>query len=118
MCFVLCVAGLNAGRRLRCQCLFSRGKSSLNLSSVDAIVAGHRSIFDKGFIRVAIQPAFARLGRRNNRMTTGAGMFAGVLIWRAVATQGHAASLARPQMDPVAADLHALCALTLLRLLD
>ena len=40
-----------------------------------------RSVFGKGFIRVAVQPVFARLSRSNNRMTTGVCVFAGVLIW-------------------------------------
>jgi hypothetical protein len=41
-----------------------------------------------------------------------------VAIWRAVATERDATRLARSQMDPVAADLHALLAFPSLRLLD
>lgn len=51
-------------------------------------------------------------------MPAGAGMFAGVLIGRAVATERRAAFLARPQMDPGGADLHAFLALTAFWLFD
>jgi hypothetical protein len=50
-------------------------------------------------------------------MPTCVGMFGGVSIWRAIATECDAACLARAQMHPVAADLHALFAFTSLRLL-
>ena len=51
-------------------------------------------------------------------MLRGVGVFAGMPIRRAVTAEGHAACLARPQMHPVAADLHALFAFGALRLLD
>ena len=51
-------------------------------------------------------------------MLRGAGMFGGMSIWRAVATERDAARLARPQMNPIAADLHAFLAFAALRLLD
>ena len=44
-------------------------------------------------------------------MLSSASMFAGVLIRRAVATQGHSAFLARSQMHPSCADLYALTTL-------
>jgi hypothetical protein len=83
-------------------------------------VAGinRRSVFGKGVVGITIQPAFARLCGSNDRMSRGVRMFAGVTIWRAVAAERHPASLARPQMNPVAADLDALFAFTALRLLD
>src|SRR6266446_2052 len=51
-------------------------------------------------------------------MLRGAGVFAGMPIWRAITAEGHAACLARPQMHPVAADLDALFAFGALQLLD
>src|SRR6266702_1807139 len=51
-------------------------------------------------------------------MLRGMRVFAGVPIWRTVATEGHVTRLARPQMYPVAADLHAFFAFGALRLLD
>ena len=48
----------------------------------------------------------ARLRRCDHRMSAGVRVFAGVLIRRAVAAQRDSTRLARPQMNPVAADLH------------
>jgi len=45
-------------------------------------------------------------------------MFAGVLIWGAVATKRNATRLARPQMNPARTDLHAFFTFAALRLLD
>ena len=85
----------------------------------DAITArNRRSIFGEGLVRIAIQPALTRLRRRDDRMSTLARVFAGVLIWRAVTAERDATCLARPQMDPGAADLHALFAFATLRLFD
>src|SRR5215211_110366 len=60
----------------------------------------------------------ARLRRCNHRMATGVRMFAGVLIWRAVAAKRHATFLACAQMNPVTTDLHALFAFPAFRLFD
>src|SRR6267378_5441842 len=85
----------------------------------DAITArNRRSIFDEGLIWIAVQPMLARLRRCDHRMSTGVRVFAGVLIWRAVAAQRDSTRLARPQMDPVAADLYAFFAFATMRLLD
>src|SRR5438094_3978375 len=51
-------------------------------------------------------------------MPAGVRMFAGMPVRRAVAAKRHATSLARPQMHPVAPDLHTLFAFAPLRLLD
>jgi len=51
-------------------------------------------------------------------MPTGVRVFAGMLVRGAVATEGHATRLARPKMDPIAADLYAFFAFAALRLLD
>ena len=75
-------------------------------------------ILGKGVIGIAIKPALARLGGRDDWMPGGPRMFAGVLIRRAVATQRHAALLAGSQMHPLRADLHALCALAAVRKFD
>jgi len=45
-------------------------------------------------------------------------MFAGVLIWRAVAAQRDSTRLARSQMNPVATNLHAFFAFAPVRLID
>src|SRR5437867_5707023 len=45
-------------------------------------------------------------------------MFAGVLIWGAVATKRNATRLARAQMNPARTDLHAFFTFAALRLLD
>jgi hypothetical protein len=42
----------------------------------------------------------------------------GVMIWRGVATEGDAACLTSPQMNPVVANLHAFFAFAALRLFD
>ena len=60
----------------------------------------------------------ARLRRSNDRMLRGACMFAGMPVRRAVATERHTTCLARPQMHPVAADLHTLRAFAVLRLFN
>jgi hypothetical protein len=54
----------------------------------------------------------------DHRMSTGVGVFAGVLIRGAVAAQRNSTCLARPQMNPVAADLNAFFAFATMRLLD
>ena len=51
-------------------------------------------------------------------MSTGVRVFAGVLIWRAVAAQRDSTRLARPEMHPIGTDLHAFFALAPVRLLD
>jgi hypothetical protein len=60
-----------------------------------------RLIFGKGVVWITVKPAFAWLGGGNHRMSTGARVFAGVLIRRAVAAKGYSTCLARPQMDPM-----------------
>jgi hypothetical protein len=45
-------------------------------------------------------------------------MFAGVLIWGAVATKRNSTRLARAQMNPARTDLHAFFTFAALRLLD
>jgi hypothetical protein len=68
-------------------------------------------VFGEDRVGITVQPAFSGLSRGDDRMPAGAGVFAGVLIGRAVATERRAAFLARPQMDPDGADLHAFLAL-------
>jgi hypothetical protein len=45
-------------------------------------------------------------------------MFAGVLIWRAVAAERDSTRLARSQMHPIRTDLYAFLAFAATRLLD
>ena len=85
----------------------------------DAITArNRRSIFSEGLIRIAVQPMLARLRRCDHGVTTGMCVFAGVLIWRAVAAQSDSTRLARPEMHPIRTDLHAFFAFATMRLLD
>ena len=60
----------------------------------------------------------AWLRRRNHGVTTGMCVFAGVLIWRAVAAQRDSTRLARPEMHPIRTDLHAFFTFATMRLLD
>jgi hypothetical protein len=85
----------------------------------DAITArNRRSIFSEGLIWIAVQPTLPWLRRRDHGVTTGMRVFAGVLIRRAVAAQRDSTRLARPQMNPGAADLYAFFAFATMRLLD
>ncbi len=69
-------------------------------------------------VRIAIQPALARLRGSDHGMCGCPRMFAGVLIWGAVATKRNATRLARAQMNPARTDLHAFFTFAALRLLD
>ena len=60
----------------------------------------------------------ARLRRSDHRMSTSVRVFAGVLIWRAVAAQRDSTRLARPEMHPIGTNLHAFFAFAPVRLLD
>ena len=51
-------------------------------------------------------------------MPTRVRVFAGMMVWRAVATERDSTCLAGPQMNPVGTDLHAFFAFAALRLLD
>jgi hypothetical protein len=77
-----------------------------------------RSIFGQSVIRIAVQPVLAWLRGRDHGVTDRASVFASVAIWRAVTAKCRSTRLARPQMDPVAADLHAFLAFAALWLLD
>ena len=91
---------------LACQCLFPVAEIN------------RHSVFGKGFIWVAVQPAFAWLRGGDHRLSAGVRMFGGVLIRRTVAAQRYPTCLARSQMHPVVTDLHALFAFGAKRLLD
>ena len=68
------------------------------------------SVFREGFVRIAVQPALARLGRGDHRVLRLVRVLARVAVRRGVAAQRHAAGLARAQMHPPRAGLHALLA--------
>src|SRR5262245_62621410 len=110
--------GRYAGRRSRCQCLFQLTETNLHTTSVEGLGPDVRSIFGEGVVWIAVEPAFARLGRRDHRMSTCMRVFAGVPIRRAVATKCDSACLACPKMHPVRTDLYALFTFTALRMLD
>src|SRR5262245_23839941 len=69
-------------------------------------------------MRVAVQPTFARFGRCDDRMLTRAGMLRRVLVWRVIAASRPTALLARPQVDPLGADLDAFLAFAALCAFD
>ena len=79
---------------------------------------GLNLIFRKRVVRITVQPALARLRRRDDGMSGRVRVFSGVPIWRAVAAERDAAFLAGPEMHPVCADLHAFFAFAALRLFD
>jgi hypothetical protein len=76
------------------------------------------SVFRKVIVWIAVHPPLPGLCRGNHRMSTGARMRRGVAVWRAVATQGRATRLTRPQMNPLGADLDALIAFLAFRMGD
>lgn len=75
-------------------------------------------IFAKRLVRIAVQPALAGLGGRDDRMFGGVRVFARVPVRRAVTAECHAALLTRAQMHPLRADLHAFSAFAVFRLLN
>src|SRR5438874_1833220 len=79
---------------------------------------GYSLIFAKRVVWIAIQPMLARLCRSDNRMSARARVFARVPVRRAVAAERDATRLARAQVNPATANLHAFFAFAALRLLD
>jgi hypothetical protein len=75
-------------------------------------------VLSQGFVWIAVQPMLAWLRRRDYGVTAGIRVFAGVLIWRAVAAQRDSTCLARPEMHPIGTDLYAFFAFATMRLLD
>jgi predicted transporter len=69
------------------------------------------SIFHKGIVGVAVEPAFTQLSGSDDRMPGAVRVFAGVLIWRAIAAERNSTRLTRPQVDPLRPDLYTLIAL-------
>ena len=76
------------------------------------------SVFGKLVVRIAVEPALAGLGRRNDRMPGRTGVLRSMTVRRVVTTVGTAAVLTGTQMHPRSADLDALLALTSFWLLD
>jgi ATP-dependent RNA helicase RhlE len=76
-----------------------------------AIVEIRPLILGECVVGVAVEPAFARLTRGDDGMASRVGVFASVLVRRAIAAEGDAAFLAGPQMHPRRAELHTLVAL-------
>ena len=60
-----------------------------------------RLIFGKCLVWIAVEPAFARLSGRDERMFSGSSVFAGVLIRGTVAAKRDSARLACPEMHPI-----------------
>jgi hypothetical protein len=60
----------------------------------------------------------AGLGGSDDRMSGGVRVFTGMAIRRAITTKCHAALLARAQVNPLRADLHAFSAFAALRRFD
>jgi hypothetical protein len=76
------------------------------------------SVLDKLVIGIAVKPALAGLGRRNDWVRGRASVLGCVTVRRVVATMRAAALPTRTQMNPRSADLDALRALTSCRLFD
>ena len=75
-------------------------------------------VLGKLVIRIAVEPALPRLGRRDDRMPGRARVLRGMAVRRVVATVRAAALLTGTQMNPRAADLDALLALMPFRPFD
>ena len=90
----------------------------LIITELSSHLHGLDLIFRKGAVRITVKPALARLRRSNHRMPALVRVFAGVTVRRAVAAERDAAFLARSQMHPVCAGLHAFFAFAALRLFD
>src|SRR5262249_26254530 len=69
-------------------------------------------------VGITVEPAFAGLGRRDDRMSGCVRVLGCVTVWRTVAAVGAAALLARPKVNPGAADLDALLAHVPFRMFD
>src|SRR5262249_33270078 len=65
--------------------------------------SGRSSVLPERIVRVAVQPAFARLRRSDHRMAGCARVLRRVPVWRIVAAVRAAAVLAGAQVDPGAA---------------
>src|SRR4029078_7100544 len=72
--------------------------------------ASRASIFHERLVRIAIQPALTRLGRSEHGLTGRWRVFGRMTVRRVVAAPRPAALLARAQMDPGSAHLHAVLA--------
>jgi hypothetical protein len=93
--------------RLRPAASARNDKQALSATQIAALVLGVR------LVGIAIQPALTRLRRCHDGMPAGARVFARVLVRRIVAALGGAALLARAQVHPPRARLHALFAFVL-----
>src|SRR5258708_8786945 len=86
---------------------------------IDHLAAPPRpSVVGEGVIGIAVQPAFAGLGRCDQRVSGCVSMLGGVAIWRVVAAQCSAAFLTNAQVNPLATGLHTLFAFVAFRVLD
>jgi hypothetical protein len=93
---------------------------------VEILTAGMRaltsplvsSVFGKRVIRIAIEPALARLCRCDHVMPRRASVLCRVTVGRVVATMRATALLTGTEMNPCSADLDALLAFPSLRVLD
>jgi hypothetical protein len=108
-------------RRLACFLRAGMGAGTLHVNVYfHRCEAGRKLglVLSEGLVWIAVQPMLARLRRCDHGMSASVRVFAGVLIRRAVAAQRDSTCLARPQMNPVAADLYAFFAFATMRLLD
>ena len=76
------------------------------------------SVFRKGVVRIAVQPAFSGLRRGDYGMSACLCVPGGVAVGRTVTAQRRATALAGAQMDPAVTGLDAFVALTALCLFD
>jgi len=71
---------------------------------------GTISVFRECIIGKAVQPAFSRLRRCDNRMVARSRVSARVTVWRRIAAERHAARLTGSQMHPARPHLDAFLA--------
>ena len=74
------------------------------------------SVFRNVIVRIAVQPTFPWLRRCDHGMLAKPRVLGCVAVRRAVATQGRATRLTRPQMNPSGANLDALIAFLAFRM--
>ncbi len=114
--------GLSRGDWLFCAAAASTvlwaGEAAKLVTGARRRAARRRQVLGEGIVRVAVEPALACFGRRDDRMGNRAGVAARMPVGRRVAAQRRAARLTHAQVHPGRSDLHAFLADVGGRLLD
>ena len=82
------------------------------------LARSRKSVFDKGVVGIAVEPAFTAFSRRDDWMPARSRVLRRVVVRRAVTAQRGPAALTGPQMNPLGVNLDALLAGGTLRMLD